>query len=191
MNSAGNTPPRWAEVLLERLLPDHARETITGDLREEFVECVLPRQGKFRADLWYRRQIASFIPWFAREGSPMRKLLISVTILTLACAAWLAFMETALRHPGYAARIGIASGIALISIATIVALILHVNFRIERWLWAGAAVLIGLGAQGFLHNAHSAHFEGFILVIAIVLVAQGVLMFATMGRAGGRPPSTN
>ena len=32
---------RW---LLERLLPDHARETIAGDLREEFIEAILPRQ---------------------------------------------------------------------------------------------------------------------------------------------------
>ena len=33
-------PWRWAEALLERLLPESARETIVGDLREEFVEAI-------------------------------------------------------------------------------------------------------------------------------------------------------
>jgi hypothetical protein len=185
MSAAQHTPPRWAEALLERLLPESVRETVVGDLREEFIESTLPQRGKFRANLWYLRQVASFIPWFAREGSPMRKLLIPVSILTLACAAWLAIMESALRHPGYAARIGIASAIALICVVTILVRMLHVGFRGERWLWAGAAVLLAIGGQAFIHNARSAHFEGFIFVIGLVLVLQGVLMFATLGRAGG------
>jgi hypothetical protein len=57
--------------------------------------------------------------------------------------------------------------------------------------WAGALVLIGLGGVAFFHNTHAAtHFEGFILVIACVLVLQGVLMLATLGRtrgSGARP----
>jgi len=192
MSAARPAPPRWAEAFLERLLPESARETVVGDLREEFIESTQPQRGKLRADIWYVRQVASFIPWFAKEGSSMSKLLIPVSILTLACAAWLAFMETALRHPGYGARIGIASAIALICAATILARMLHVGFRGERWLWAGAAVLLAIGGQAFIHNMHSAHFEGFILIIGLVLVLQGVLMFATLGRAGsGNTPSMN
>ncbi len=185
MSAAGHAPPRWAEALLERLLPEFVRETVVGDLREEFVESMLPRRGKFRANRWYFRQVASFIPWFTREGSPMGKLLIPVSLFTLACAAWLAFMETVLRHPGYITRIVIASAIALICAATILVRMLHVGFRGQRWLWAGAAVLIGLGAQAFLHNLRAAHFEGFVFIIALVLVLEGVLMLATLGRAGG------
>ncbi len=187
MKPAGPAPPRWAEALLERLLPERSRETVVGDLREEFIESALPERGKFRADLWYLRQVASFISWFTREGSPMGKLLIPVTILTLVCATWLAFMETVLRHPGYTARIGIACAIGLICAATILARMLHVSFRSERWLWAGAAGLIGLGMQAFIHNARAGHFEGFVFVISLVLVLQGVLMLTSLGRAGGAP----
>jgi hypothetical protein len=184
MSASRHAPPRWAEALLERLLSEYTRETVVGDLREQFIESVLPQRGRFRADLWYLRQVASFIPWFTRESSPMGKLLIPLTLFTLACAAWLAFMETVLRHPGFTTRILIASAIALICAATILVRMLHVGFRGERWLWAGAAVLIGLGTQAFIHNLRAAHFEGFVLIIAFVLVLEGVLMLATLGRAG-------
>jgi hypothetical protein len=183
VSTAGLTPPRWAEVLLERLLPDDARETVAGDLREEFVEGVLPQRGLVGARLWYVRQVLSFVPWFAKEGSGMSKILLVVSMFTLACGCWLAVMEMVLRHPGFGERIGVALAIALICAATILARMLHVGFRGERWLWAGAAVLIALGGQAFLHNARSAHFEGFVFVISLVLVLQGVLMLATLGRA--------
>ena len=178
-----DTPPRWAEVLLERLLPDCARETVVGDLREEYVEGVLPIRGRLGARLWYARQVASFVPWFAKEGSQMNKILLVVSMFTLACGCWLAVMEMVLRHPGFGERIGGALAIALICAATILARILHVGFLGERWLWAAAAVLIALGGQAFFHNARSAHFEGFVFVISLVLVLQGVLMLATLGRA--------
>ena len=45
-----------------------------------------------------------------------------------------------------------------------------------------AAALIGLGVFSFLRNARAAHFEGFVFVIAIVLVLQGLLMLITLGR---------
>jgi hypothetical protein len=185
MSGQAPTPPRWAEVLLERLLPDHTRETVAGDLREEYVDGMLPLRGRARARLWYVRQVVSFVPWFAKEGSPMGKILLLVSLFTLACACWLAFMETLLRHPGYAERIGVALAIALICAATILVRMLHVGFRGERWLWAGAAVLIGLGGQAFFRNARAAHFEGFVFVISLLLVLQGVLMLATLGRSGG------
>jgi hypothetical protein len=48
-------------------------------------------------------------------------------------------------------------------------------------LWAGAAVLIGFGGEAFLHNARAAHFEGFVFVISLTLMLQGVLMLLTLG----------
>jgi hypothetical protein len=38
MSERVSGPWRWAEALLERLLPASTREMIVGDLREEFVE---------------------------------------------------------------------------------------------------------------------------------------------------------
>ena len=117
----------------------------------------------------------------------MAKVLLLVSMFTLACACWLVFMEMLLRHPGYVERIGVALAIALICAATILVRMLHVGFRGERWLWVGAAVLIVFGAQAFFRNAHEMHFEGFVFVISLLLVLQGVLMITTLGRADGRP----
>jgi hypothetical protein len=182
MSKQNSGPWRWAEALLERLLPESARETIAGDLREEFVEGIEPRLGRLRAQWWYVRQVAGFIPWFAREGGSMGKVLVTLSAVVLACACWLAVMETILRHEGYAGRIVEALGIAAICAATILVKMLHAGVIVERWLWVGAATLIALGAQAFISNEQSAHFEGFVMVISLLLVAQGVLMLATMGR---------
>jgi len=107
------------------------------------------------------------------------------SLITLASALWLAFMETVLRHAGYAGRIGVALSIALVCALTILARMLHAGARTERWLWIGAAALIWLGARAFLHNARAAHFEGFVMVISLLLVIQGLLMLLTLGRRAG------
>jgi hypothetical protein len=188
MSEQASGPWRWAEALLERLLPESARETIVGDLREEFVEATEPQKGRLRAQVWYVRQVASFIPWCTREGGAMSKVLMALSATVLACACWLAVMETILRHPGYAGRIAEALGIAAICAATILAKMLHAGLVVERWLWLGAGTLIVLGAMAFEHNERAAHFEGFVMVISLLLVAQGVLMLAAMGRRSRNTP---
>jgi hypothetical protein len=113
----------------------------------------------------------------------MAKMLLPLSSFTLACACWLAIMEAVLQHQGYVERIGVALTIALICVATILVRTLHVGFRGERWLWLGAAVLVGVGGEAFVRNARAAHFEGFVLVISLALVLQGALMLMTLGRA--------
>ena len=54
-------PPRLSEMLLRRLLVDRDRDTISGDLLEEFREVAVPAMGDRRARWWYRRQVAGFI----------------------------------------------------------------------------------------------------------------------------------
>ena len=187
MSAQRHAPPRWAEALLERLLPNSARETIVGDLREEFIESVLPRKGLMRAHIWYLRQVMSFAFWFTREGSQVGKILLIVSSLSLACGCWLAVMELLLRHPGYGGRILTALIIVAICAGTILVRMLHAGYRCERWLWLGAAGLVLIGVLAFLRNMRSTHFEGFVFVIALLLVLQGVLMFATLGRADSGP----
>jgi hypothetical protein len=50
-------PPEVAELILRALLPLHMRETVSGDLLEEYRESRVPAVGAFRADLWYWRQV--------------------------------------------------------------------------------------------------------------------------------------
>jgi hypothetical protein len=54
-------PPQWAEQLLQLLLRHRDRDTIIGDLREEYHEVVVPTRGRLGAKLWYVRQIVSFV----------------------------------------------------------------------------------------------------------------------------------
>jgi hypothetical protein len=50
-------PPEVAELILRALLPLDMRETVSGDLLEEYRESRVPAVGEFRADLWYWRQV--------------------------------------------------------------------------------------------------------------------------------------
>ncbi len=54
-------PPRWAEGLLEAMLTRRDRDTIPGDLLEEYREVILPARGRLRANLWYLRQVVSLV----------------------------------------------------------------------------------------------------------------------------------
>jgi hypothetical protein len=60
-NDSSNRPPRWAENLVRGLLKPRDRETIAGDLLEQYREAVRPARGRFRADLWYLTQALSII----------------------------------------------------------------------------------------------------------------------------------
>ena len=59
MTSEGSTtlPPRWAESLLRILLPPEDRDSVSGDLLEEYRESIVPALGG-KADGWYVRQVA-------------------------------------------------------------------------------------------------------------------------------------
>ena len=59
MNTA--RPPRWAEAFLRTLLPPRDKESVTGDLLEEYRERALPQRGRAGAHLWYLRQVAGFL----------------------------------------------------------------------------------------------------------------------------------
>ncbi len=65
-------PPVWAESLLRALLPQRSRDTVTGDLLEEYAEVILPARGALRANIWYMRQVASFV-----TAKPVLRVLIA------------------------------------------------------------------------------------------------------------------
>jgi hypothetical protein len=53
-------PPHWAETLLRLLLKPKDRESVSGDLLEEYRETIVPTLGP-AADLWYMRQVGSSV----------------------------------------------------------------------------------------------------------------------------------
>jgi len=53
-------PPAWADAWLQLLLPARDRETVSGDLMEEYRESVRPKSTKLAADAWYLGQVSRF-----------------------------------------------------------------------------------------------------------------------------------
>jgi hypothetical protein len=61
INAREAHPPRWAEALLRFFLSPRDRESVSGDLLEEYREVILPSRGRWRAQLWYFRHALSLI----------------------------------------------------------------------------------------------------------------------------------
>ena len=59
--NADTRPPRWAEAILRRMLAPRYRETVSGDLLEDYRERVLPQRGRRAADRWYVAQVGGFV----------------------------------------------------------------------------------------------------------------------------------
>jgi hypothetical protein len=62
-------PPRWADAVLRALLKPSDRDSVSGDLLEEYRDTIVPALGK-GANAWYIRQVARFVwraawPWAA------------------------------------------------------------------------------------------------------------------------------
>lgn len=177
-----DSPPRWAETVLETLLPCEDRQAVTGDLREEYAESVLPKVGRWRADVWYLRQVLSLAPRRVFQEDRMRKMLLLVSVFNTACCGWLITMEMLLRHAGYVSRVAMDASISLVPLATILVILLHPGVRTERWFRLCGLPLIAIAMWAFVRNARSPHFEGFVLIISLALTLQGVLLLVFLGK---------
>lgn len=54
-----SNPLRWSEYLLYLLLPKEERETVPGDLLEEYQTVILPKFGVTLARIWFLKQVLS------------------------------------------------------------------------------------------------------------------------------------
>ena len=55
------SPPRWAEAMLRSLLRPADRESISGDLLEEYRAARRPSLGAVRANTWYLKHVCSVL----------------------------------------------------------------------------------------------------------------------------------
>ena len=60
MDPQSMTPPRWAEAWLRASLPVRDRETVSGDLLEEYRATIRPSRSQLAADIWYVGQVSVF-----------------------------------------------------------------------------------------------------------------------------------
>ncbi len=155
------------EKFLVLLLPARDRESISGDLLEEYREEQLPKRGRVRANFWYLRQVVSFMDF--------RKILIPFCVFGMIAGVWLGVMENILKHDGYGGRTVIAACIAIQAIITL----LPVE-RLRFVVMAGAVGIIWLGYSSISSMLRGPHFEGFVVIIGGALMLQGALTLATL-----------
>jgi hypothetical protein len=178
-------PPRWAESLLRLLLKPEDRESVSGDLLEEYRETIVPTLGS-AADRWYVRQVASFLLrvswiWGGILGvalvirylldtlAPPTDYFLRATILTytIMAACLLTGFSTAWR--GRSMRAGI---LISFSAATIGALISIAGTGVMLAIWHDPATLDAWRRSGGLDEA--------FIDVPLKLVAIG----ATLGFGG-------
>lgn len=170
-------PPVWMEHLLRMFLSAHNRETVAGDLREEFHDRAERRGGAAGAKLWYLRQTISFAPRrvsLALGNGPALPLLCAFTGL---CGLWLGAMDLRLGHP--ASQVAIAASILSQALITIAAL--RLRYKILRSLsLIGCIGMLWLSAKALVGVLHGNDFEGYILLIALLLAVQSALTIVTL-----------
>ena len=165
-------------------LPACHRETISGDLLEEYQEEQLPCLGSLRANIWYFRQSISFLSVRSVGGPPMKAALTCMSVLTAIAGVWLAVMENILKHAGYAERSAIAACIVIQGMATLLWLMRDGRTIFRILILAGAVGVVLLGVSAIKRILAAPHFEGFVLLIGSALVVQGVLAFVVAIRHG-------
>jgi hypothetical protein len=184
------TPPRWAETIFRFLLAPHDRETVSGDLLEEYRESVYPARGRRRADAWYVRQVAGFA-W--RENRSWAGL-FSAAFIARTSLDW--FMPTADFHnrattstlvgaciivgAGFLAawrsnsvRAGTVAGIATTLLAAIVSTI---GVAALFAIWHDPQTRAAIQGSGGLEEA---------LVLPFMMVVPGVCLGTLGGLLGG------
>ena len=80
MNNNELTPPRWAEAMLRSLLRPSDRESISGDLLEEYRAAKRPELGAIRANIWYLRHVLSMLWHLIR---PCALVLVGANVLRI------------------------------------------------------------------------------------------------------------
>lgn len=173
-------PPRWLERILQCLLPERDRQTVSGDLLEEFREQVQARRSRFRAIIWYACQILSFAPEWLSLQSKLRHFLLLVCSFTALSGLWLGVMGIRLRHPGYVEGEIIAGIIVSQALLTMAALWLRRIPILLNLSAIGCLPLFWLSGKALKGIIDGSNFEGYILLIALALVVQALSTLAML-----------
>jgi hypothetical protein len=175
-------PPRWLERTLLLFLPVRHRETISGDLLEEYREEQLPRLGSMRANIWYLRQLVSFGSARIVGGPHVKKVLTLMCLFIVAAGIWLAVMENILKHPDYFERTMVAACIVIQGLATLLFLFINGGAVFRALVITGGVGIALLGASAIARDLRAQHFEGFVLIIGLALVLEGALTLLALLR---------
>jgi hypothetical protein len=139
--SGDRNPPRWLESLLLLLLKRRDRETVSGDLLEEYREVILPTRGASRANLWYLKQVLSMVDQ-VRFGMGLGFVLGSYNLIS-----------TLIAPLGEDTPLGMLSGLAVVMLLWALS-----GFAAERrtarfWEATKAGAVVGFVSLGLFHIA--------------------------------------
>ena len=176
------SPPWFLERILMCFLPVRDRETISGDLFEEYWQEQVPRVGSLQANIWYVRQVISFLSIRSFGGLPMKAGLTCTSLFTAGIGCWLMAMEQILRHSGYVERTAIATCITLQGLGTLLVLVFGIRFISRAVVPLSAVSLALFGAFSIERILQSQHFEGFVFLIGLALIAQGLVTLVVVSR---------
>ncbi len=183
-------PPAIAEALIGTLVADDRRDSILGDLLEEYRDTQVARRGESGADWWYMRQAAGFLwraaaPWAAVFGLTMAsRELIDATVISTdnyhvraAATTYLALLiyASAGLFTGWRSR-RVASGFVVSLVMTAAATAATVVAVL------GLSALQSAGAR-YIIASYSLR-EGLDIPVPVMLVLGGA--FATIGAAIGK-----
>lgn len=195
----------WADSALRFLVRRRDRETIIGDLLEEYREEILPTRGPVSARLWYARQVLSFmspVAWGLAIGgaagslqlldtaiAPLREdtpgvMLVIVGALIL---FWIATSAVAKRSSGSfrdAVIAGVVVGAATMAVLHVSAIV-RVNVFLDqirdREDWVN--LLSRFHASGYQSLRVYANYE--YLRLSPLLLALGAVAGGLCGTVGG------
>jgi hypothetical protein len=106
----------------------------------------------------------------------VRTLLAGASCCTIAASAWLAAMALVQHRAGYLALVGLALLFVLQSILTIGVISGHLTGQgVRVVLAAGATGIVASGGRAIAVNLARPHFEGYAVIIGVVLILQGLL----------------
>ena len=179
MNS--HHPPALLDRTLRLMLHSRDRDTISGDLLEIYCDEKLPELGPFRANLWYTRQLLSILPQRALSlvgGKFMKTISLAASVFLVLACSWFAVMELILKHPGFTIRTGVCVLIVLYAALCIGLTLAYKRIPsalLRHTLSLGALAVIALGSYALYFEFRTTDFEGYIFLIGLGLIAQGLL----------------
>jgi hypothetical protein len=83
MTNKEPSPPRWAEAVLRCLLRPPDRESVSGDLLEEYRAARRPALGAVRANAWYIKHVLSVLWYLIRPYALVlagQSILLALTV---------------------------------------------------------------------------------------------------------------
>ncbi len=189
----------WGDAALRLLIRRRNRDTITGDLLEEYRENVLPTRGRLAAALWYSRQVLSFVSpvtWGVSIGLVASALMLLDTAiepladdsaggtLTIVFALMLLWVATsaAAGRPSRRFKDALIAGL-LVGIATMAVIQLAAIVRVNVFLdqirnrqdWVGLVSRFNAsGAESFREYANAEYLRGTPFLLALGALTGGL-----------------